>query len=137
MKANQYYIVLICLSLVFSGCFRTEFVKPESILSDNSKNLTVLTTDSTTYEFDAENYNIIQDGDSTFIQGKGRRLLEPRILGFMNFEGKIELRNVLEIQIVEKTFLASFFEYFFLISGAIVFTFLLLIWLTLGRVHHM
>ncbi|HEY4613433.1 MAG TPA: hypothetical protein VII11_10645 [Bacteroidota bacterium] len=102
-QINCLIVAALIVSLLLQSCVRKEIVKPEDVLHDTTKDITVYTIDKRVFRFEAGNYTVLRKDAQEFIRGNGRQY-DPRTKFFDKFfEGDISFHEIEKIERSEKT----------------------------------
>ena len=88
---------LLAFSLL--GCYSSQTVTSDELLKDNKRSIQVMLVDSTTIQFDSQEYTVGKDGDSSYIAGSGIQKRDASE-GGTRYQGRIyfaEIQNILTI----------------------------------------
>jgi len=96
-------IVLLVLLFQLSGCISIETIQPESLETDATHDIVVSTQDSRTIRLHSGDYQIIRDGESKLLRGKGELFLNEKRTETKPIEVEIPFSEITSIETRDKT----------------------------------
>ena len=99
MRAQLVLIFLFPLS----GCMSVEAIQPESLEKDATHDIVVSTQDTRTIRLRGGDYQIIRDGESKLLQGKGELFLNEKRTETKSIEVEIPLSEITSVETRDKT----------------------------------
>lgn len=123
-------IVLTLSTIILSGCMSTISFTREDLQKETDHDIIILTKDGKRIVLDEGDYNIF-NGDSGFIQGKGRLYQKITSKTYTEWDSTISFQDIESITDSE----LNIFGYTFLISVAAVIVYWVAIAATFGPMH--
>jgi len=108
---------------MLSGCIHREIVRPEYLLFDKEKDISVTLFDGRTVRFEKDNYEVITRDSSYTLKGRGRIIAGSWVEKFRLFEGQIAFQEIQRVEVSETTFIGYIGQVLFLGSAALLLIF--------------